>query len=223
MAKNKHRKRKGEDRTSIKEALVLLRASTDFIIVASTPHPDREKVAQAIARGEPPPEDLRLFATDGFQPPKKTAATLGVMARSLYQREALAEGQVPDEQRGLPVDSPPIVTGENGKITLGNNDVHRVLFGTDGDYGETIQMLAIEEELFPDGSIGSSKPPVMFQYPESTDHAKINFEALETWAKARAEGLAAETGWPLLEIEQLIHDGLIQVRKAWEHEENDVE
>ena len=208
------------ERPEVRQALALMRQSVGFILIVDVPHPNRDAVESAFRRGEPPPTNLRLFASALFQPPSKTAATLAVMARSLYARlDGGQQGPVP----GLPLEfKGQLVTKPNGKIELGPRHLHHIAFGAEGDYGEQLHMLAIDEEVPPGADPGSGVDNVMWSavYPAGADHAKAHFAALDEWARAQLGELARATQWARGEVEELVGAAVLQLRKAWQGEAN---
>ena len=186
----------------------MMRSANGFILVIDLPYDDRDKVAEAFRKGEPPPTQLRLFATDEFQPSKKVAATLAVIARELYAKS----GDLPT---GPPTPS------TNGKLLPLPQAVKHIAFGLEGDYGDQLHLLAVTEIVPPGEEPGQHANTTILcsiPFPHGTDFAKGQFAALETWAAEQVDEVARQVGWPKDEVAEMVQSSLVQLRKAWDME-----
>ncbi len=211
--------KKRPDRPCVTAALSKMREANGFMLILDMPHSHPSIVADAIARGEAPPTTLHLMVSPEFGKPKTAMVAL---AQTLFD---LRGRYMPKEEEGLP---PPIqMMGDlqaktNGDITLGPSIYAYMRFGTDGEYGEEIKLLCLEDSVPPGKNPGDKEATTSIKLilpaPSTVDHYKTHLDEFEQWAMAQGLRIATETGCPLDVTKEMLESAIVQQKKAWENE-----
>lgn len=212
--------KKRPDRPCVTAALGKMRQATGFMLILDMPHDNPSIVADAIKRGEAPPTTLHLMVSPEFGKPRTAMVAL---AQTLFD---LRGRYMPKEEReGLP---PPIEmmgdlqTKSNGNLTLGPSVYAYMRFGTEGEYGEEIKLLFLEDTVPPGKNPGDKEATTAIKLilpaPATVDHYKVHLDEFEKWTMAQGLRIATETGCPLDVTQEMLESAVIQQKKAWENE-----
>lgn len=204
---------------AVAEATAKLKSSLGFILIVDMPLEDRDEAAAYLQRGEPIPTTRRIYSSTEFQPAAKTMKAMAEMLAGMWK----IHGPEGDQPPQAPIDiKGDITVGANGSVGLSPRILPAVQFASDGEYGEQLSMLAVQTEVPAGKSLGDEgcvdNMRCQFTYPISTDLAKSHPAALETWATGKGPEMARVTGWPPVQVAELIAYAVMQIKKAWEQE-----